>query len=178
MMNRLLPTDVEKIAEAMVRLAARLRGQESRENVPLGTVILNRTSNQSVNSTLASTTPIQWQSMDAGLGFTWAIGAPAKVFSTGKRMGERFEITGSLRWDTGNTGRREAYLKTYTVLNVLRETVPLHGIVTDNGGNMILPLCMVHQWVDPTDYFQIEVAHNQGSALNLNFARLGAKIVR
>lgn len=178
-MNRsLLPSDVERIAQSLVGVARRLRGQEARESVPLGTVILNRTSAQAISSTLASTTPIQWETLKAGLGFTWVIGSSTKIFSTGKRTGERFEISGSIRWDTGGTGRREAYLKTYTIGNSLRETVPLHAVVTDAGGNVTLSLSMTHEWVDPTDYFQIEVAHNQGTSLNLNFARLGAKIVR
>lgn len=178
-MNKsLLPSDITKLAESLLGISNRLRGLESRESVPLGTIILRRTSTQSVSSTLASTTAIQWETLKAGLGFTWAIGSSTKVFSTGKRAGERFEVTGVIRWDTGGTGRREAYMKVYNVANALQDTVPLHGVVTDAGGNMILPFAMIYEWTDPTYYFTIEVAHNQGAPLNLNYARLGCKIVR
>lgn len=179
MNNRgLLPSDLHRLADGLANLAKRVRGLEVRDNVPLGTVILYRDSNQSIGSTLASTTAIQWETLKSGLGFTWTLEANTKIFSAGQRAGERFEINGIVRWDTNGTGRREGYLKVYTSAAVLRETIPLHGVGSDAGGNMILPISLPYEWIDPTDYFQIEVVQNSGAPLNLNFARLGVKIVR
>ena len=178
MIKSLLPTDIDRLAEVIVSLAKRLRNVEVVDNVPPGTAIFYRDSNQSINSTLASTTAIQWETFKSGLGFTWSAGDNTKIYSAGQRSQERFEINGVVRWDTGGTGRREAYLKVYTAAAALRETIPLHGIGTDADGNMILPFTVIYEWINPTDYFQIEVAQNNGAPLNLNFARLGAKIVR
>jgi hypothetical protein len=176
-MAKLHSTDAEKLATSLGDLSRRLRTLESFNRTPLGQMSLLRTTNQSINSTLASQTAISWDTQMLGSGFTWAIGSPTKIFSASQRAGERFEVTGSVNWAANGTGRRELYLKVYSVLNVLRETYQLWGVVSDAGGVLAHPYLMTYTWTDPTDYFTIEVAQNSGAPLNLALARLSAKIV-
>lgn len=178
-MNKsLLPTDVSRLGDALVSISLRVRNLEAREKVPIGAILLYRTSAQSISSTLVSTTPISWETFKSGLGFTWTAGAPTKIYSAGQRTGERIEIGGFINWDTNATNRRETWAKVYTAADALRESYLLHGNTSGSGGNNAYSIFFPYEWTDPTDYIKIEVAQNSGSPLNLNSARIEAKITR
>jgi hypothetical protein len=176
-MAKLTQTDSEKLANSLADLARRIRNLETFNRTPLGQITLHRTTNQSIASGLGSPVAISWDTQYLGSGFTWVIGSPTKIFSASQRSGERIEVAGFVNWASNGTGRREAYLKVYSVLNVLRETYQLFGMVTDAGGVLAHPFYMTYGWTEPTDYFTIEVGQNSGSPLNLSFAQLSAKIV-
>jgi hypothetical protein len=177
-MAKLHQTDSEKLAASLADLSRRLRTLESFNRTPFGQMTLQRTTVQSIPSTLASTTPISWDTQFEGSGFVWAIGSPTKIFSASQRLGERIEVNGNVTWGTNATGRREVYFKFYSVLNVLRGANRLWSLSgLDSTDNSVSTFQFTYEWTDPTDYFTIEVAQNSGAPLNMGFSWMSAKIV-
>jgi len=170
-----LPTEDEKIMDALVALDKRVRNLETEIILPGQTRFL-RTAAQNIANN--SDTPISWDTLDAGSGFTWSISDPTKVRLASSRAGVRIFLGGRIQWAANGTGRRQCSVNIYTASDVLRETMVLHNLACQATGSTVIPVSYFYTLVDPTDYFIFSVLQTSTAALNLERANVGLILVR
>lgn len=180
--RNMMPSDSEKLASAMLAMARRLRILESRTYIPPSAATWLRTTNQSIPDLIATRTPIEWGSNLSGPGFSWDISVDSgrRIFlASDTRTGPRVMLAGAIKFAAHATGRRAAFLRSYTAAGALVEEVDLFDLPSvDANDPFVAPVSMGYKFVLPTDYLRIEVAQSSGGALNLTWASLTLILVK